>query len=79
VIFGANLAQRCLAQGLLDEIVIHRAPVLLGDGVRLFGASGSKPVALRRTTSAASGPITDLRFSIVKQRAPRPRAVRCAV
>jgi riboflavin biosynthesis pyrimidine reductase len=55
-----------LAQGLLDEIVIHLAPVLLGDGVRLFGASGSKPVALRRTTSAASGLITDLRFSVVK-------------
>jgi dihydrofolate reductase len=66
VIFSANLARQCLAQGLLDEIVIHLAPVLLGDGVRLFGASGSKPVALRRTTSAESGQITDLRFSVVK-------------
>jgi dihydrofolate reductase len=66
VIFGANLAQQCLGEGLLDEIVIHLAPVLLGDGVRLFGASDSKPVALRRTTSAESGQITDLRFSVVK-------------
>jgi dihydrofolate reductase len=66
VIFGANLAQQCLGEGLLDEIVIHLAPVLLGDGVRLFGASDSKPVALRRTTLAESGQITDLRFSVVK-------------
>ena len=65
-IFGANLAQQCLGAGLLDEIVIHLAPVLLGDGVRLFGAPDSKPVALRRTTSAESGQITDLRFSVVK-------------
>ena len=66
VIFGANLAQQCLGEGLLDEIVIHLAPVLLGDGVRLFGASDSRSVALRRTTLAESGQITDLRFSVVK-------------
>jgi dihydrofolate reductase len=66
VIFGANLAQQCLGEGLLDEIVIHLAPVLLGDGVRLFGGSDSKFVALRRTTLAESGQITDLRFSVVK-------------
>jgi dihydrofolate reductase len=66
VIFGANLAQQCLREGLLDEIVIHLAPVLLGDGIRLFAAPGGKPVALRRTTLAAAGQITDLRFNVVK-------------
>ena len=66
VIFGANLAQQCLGEGLLGEIVVHLAPVLLGDGIRLFGGSGSGPVALRRTTLAESGQITDLRFSVVK-------------
>jgi len=66
VIFGANLAQQCLREGLLDEIVVHLAPMLLGDGIRLFAASDGKPVALRRTTLAESGQITDLRFSVVK-------------
>jgi len=66
VIFGADVAQQCLREGLLDEIVIHLAPVLLGDGIRLFAASDSKPVALRRTTFAESGQISDLRFSVVK-------------
>lgn len=66
VIFGSNVAQQCLREGLLDEIVIHLAPVLLGDGIRLFAASDSQPVALRRTALADSGQITDLRFSVVK-------------
>jgi dihydrofolate reductase len=66
VVFGANLAQQCLGEGLLDEIVIHLAPVLLGDGIRLFAATDGKPVALRRTTLAESGQITDLRFSVLK-------------
>jgi dihydrofolate reductase len=66
VIFGANLAQQCVREGLLDEIVIHLAPVLLGDGTRLFTAPGGKPVALRRTTLAEAGQITDLRFGVVR-------------
>lgn len=66
VVFGANVAEQCLQQGLLDEIVIHLAPVLLGDGVRLFSAPLSKPVALERTSLARSGQITDLRFRVVK-------------
>ena len=33
---GANVAQQYLKAGLLDELQIHVAPVLLGDGVRLF-------------------------------------------
>jgi dihydrofolate reductase len=33
---GANVAQQYLRAGLLDELQIHIAPVLLGAGVRLF-------------------------------------------
>jgi len=66
VIFGANVAQQCLSEGLLDEIAIHLVPILLGDGIRLFAASGSEPVTLRRTTLAESGQITDLRFSVLR-------------
>jgi dihydrofolate reductase len=43
MIFGANLAQQCLGEGLLDEIVVHLTPVLLGDGIRLFGGVGQRP------------------------------------
>ncbi|MBM7785041.1 dihydrofolate reductase family protein [Tenggerimyces flavus] len=33
---GANVAQRALEAGVLDEIQIHQIPVLLGRGHRLF-------------------------------------------
>jgi dihydrofolate reductase len=67
VVFGANVAQQCLREGLLDEIVIHLAPVLLGDGVRLFAASEIQPIALTRLTLAESGQITDLRFGVLRR------------
>jgi dihydrofolate reductase len=36
---GAMLCQRFLSLGLVDEIKLTIAPVLLGDGLRLFGTS----------------------------------------
>ena len=36
---GAILCQRFLSLGLVDEIKLTIAPVLLGDGLRLFGSS----------------------------------------
>jgi dihydrofolate reductase len=35
---GVSIAQQALAAGLVDEVVLHVTPVLLGRGVRLFGA-----------------------------------------
>jgi dihydrofolate reductase len=34
---GTSIAQQALAAGLVDEVVLHVAPVLLGRGIRLFG------------------------------------------
>ena len=33
---GANMASQYLAAGLVDEMVLHLVPILLGDGARLF-------------------------------------------
>jgi dihydrofolate reductase len=63
-ILGANLAEQCLERGLLDEIVIHLAPVLLGDGVRLFDVRGGLRVRLEPTHLARTGQLTDLRFRV---------------
>ena len=67
-IFGANTAQQCLETHLLDELVVHVAPLLLlGDGVRLYGGGpGVHRVELQRTALAESGQVTDLRFRVVK-------------
>ena len=35
---GVSIAQQALAAGLVDEVVLHAVPKLVGRGVRLFGA-----------------------------------------
>jgi len=40
VVLGANIARQCLEAGLPDEVIVHVAPVLVGDGVRLFDRAG---------------------------------------
>ncbi len=67
-IFGASLTQQCLNAQVLDEVVLHVAPVLLGGGVRLFGDGSDEPVELERVSVGAADGLTDLRFRVVKQR-----------
>jgi dihydrofolate reductase len=59
IVIGASAAAQCLRAGLLDEIVVHLVPILLGDGVRLIDTSDLGTVALDRTLVATSGQITD--------------------
>lgn len=35
---GVSIAREALAAGLVDEVVLHVVPKLVGRGVRLFGA-----------------------------------------
>jgi dihydrofolate reductase len=35
-VFGASIARQCIQAGLLDVLIVHIVPVLLGDGVRLY-------------------------------------------
>jgi dihydrofolate reductase len=64
---GANVAQQYLEAGLLDELQIHLVPVLLGDGVRLFGNHlGSEQPALECTRVIDSPAATHLRYRVVK-------------
>ncbi|HYJ70144.1 MAG TPA: dihydrofolate reductase family protein [Nocardioidaceae bacterium] len=64
VVLGANIARQCLEAGLLDEIIIHVAPVLVGDGVRLFDHAGGTAVKLDPTSSQVDGAMTVLRYSV---------------
>jgi len=36
---GVSIAQQALAAGLVDEVVLHVVPALLGRGMRLFGTA----------------------------------------
>jgi len=62
VLFGADLARQCLQAGLVDEILVHVVPILLGDGVRFYDVPGGAQIRLERTHLGGSGQITDLRF-----------------
>jgi dihydrofolate reductase len=64
VVLGANVARQCLEAGLLDEIIVHVAPVLVGDGVRLFDRAGGEPVRLALISSEVEGETTVLRYSV---------------
>jgi hypothetical protein len=47
-------------------LLVHLVPVLLGDGLRLFGRPGGEPVRLERVSLGASGQVTDLRFQLLR-------------
>jgi dihydrofolate reductase len=49
MVHGAELAQKAIVAGLLDELEVHLVPVLLGDGLRLFQRLGVEQRELDRT------------------------------
>ena len=53
-VLGASTAQQCLEAGVLDEIFVCIAPVLLGDGVRLFEDGLIEAPELERTSVISS-------------------------
>ena len=61
---GANVIQQYLATGLVDQLRLHIAPVLLGAGKRLFDHLGSKTIELERTGVIESPYATHLFFTV---------------
>jgi dihydrofolate reductase len=58
-VLGADVARQCLDLGLLDEILVHVVPLLLGDGTRLFDWPGGRSVDLvPRDLSTISDAVT---------------------
>ena len=64
-LLGASIARQCLDEGLVDEILVQVAPILLGRGVRFFDDRGTQPIRLAKTKVADSGQLTDLRFRVL--------------
>jgi len=61
---GADTIQQALRAGLVDEIHVHVAPMLLGRGVSLFG-EGLVGVDLEPTRVLHSPAVTHLRYRVV--------------
>jgi len=63
-VHGARTIQQCLDAGLLDEIQVDLAAVLLGRGVRLFDHLANAPVVLGDPTVVAGVGVTHLRYPV---------------
>jgi dihydrofolate reductase len=58
---GVSIAQQALAAGLVDEVVLHVVPRLVGRGVRLFAAA---QVDLRCTETIQGEGAIHLRYEV---------------
>src|SRR6266536_2649569 len=63
---GANIARQCLDAGVLDEILVLIAPVLLGDGIRLFDRPGGINVKLERISLTQAPQATNLWLRVAR-------------
>lgn len=61
---GGRLISGALRAGLLDEITIHLAPLLLGDGRRLFVDVDDRGIELERTRTVETANATHLTFGV---------------
>ncbi|MFC3500367.1 dihydrofolate reductase family protein [Micromonospora krabiensis] len=63
-LMGAAVGQQFLAAGLVDEVRVQLAPVLLGAGRRLFADLGDAPIELERIATVDSPHVTHLRYLV---------------
>ena len=69
-ILSADIGRQLLECGLIDEIDLHVAPVLLGDGIRLFDQPGGAPVRLGLVGGDDPTAVVDVRYRPVGTGAP---------
>ncbi|MFG2294975.1 dihydrofolate reductase family protein [Streptomyces sp. NPDC048603] len=66
---GAETVRQYLNAGLVDELEVHLAPLVLGSGVRLL--DGVDPeIALAPERTVGTGEVTHIRYRVSRGRAP---------
>ena len=65
-VHGPDTIRQCLDAGLLDELHIDIAALLLGSGVRLFDRLAGTPIVLGNPTVIAGVGVTHLRYPVRK-------------
>jgi dihydrofolate reductase len=63
-LLGGSISRQCLKLGLVDEIQLHVVPLLLGDGISLFGGLGER-IKLERVETAGYASETHMRYRVV--------------
>jgi dihydrofolate reductase len=61
-VFSPTIGRQLLELGLIDEIDLHIAPILLGEGIRLYDNPGSKPIPLHRVGAGDPTSAVNVRY-----------------
>ncbi|HMJ78920.1 MAG TPA: dihydrofolate reductase family protein [Iamia sp.] len=61
-VMSPTIGRQLLELGLIDEIDLHIAPVLLGDGLRLYDHPGGEPIHLHRVGDAGPKSEVNVRY-----------------
>ncbi len=64
-LLGGSISRQCLQLGLVDELHLDVAPVLLGGGISLFAGLGQR-IELERLETAAYASETHLRYRVLR-------------
>ncbi|GAA1576024.1 dihydrofolate reductase family protein [Actinomadura kijaniata] len=64
-LLGGTISRQCLRLGLVDELHLHVAPVLLGDGISLFAGLG-RHIELERLDTSAFASEAHLRYRVLR-------------
>lgn len=63
---GADLVQQAIAAGVVDELTLHVAPLLLGRGLRLFDGVWPGDLVLAPNGAAASTRVQHLHYRVLR-------------
>jgi len=61
-VHSPSIGRQLLERGLIDEVDLHVAPVLLGDGIRLYDNPGGHPIRLSTPDGADLSAAVNLRY-----------------
>jgi dihydrofolate reductase len=65
IVGGVSTIQQALQAGLVDELAVGIAPVMLGGGTRFFDTTEDAGISLEQVEVIASAARTDIRFRII--------------
>ncbi len=73
---GASIARQALESGLLDELRIHLAPVILGGGIRLFDGLAPARIRLEQLRVIEAPGVTHITYAVIRRSRRGSRAGR---
>jgi dihydrofolate reductase len=66
-VFSPTIGRQLLELGLIDEIDLHIAPILLGEGIRLYDNHGAEPIRLHQAEAGDPTSVLNVRYRPARQ------------